>query len=180
MGDFYHPALTHGHTPLEVVDGSNPYNNDAVTVRYHRKGVGQPYKREHHVTVFHKEDQHLNFDPREDYLAGGLLQREEIRAAFKGVKKLSTQPGALWKGEDFFDKQSGSIRHSEKLVIAGAVVFEHVTLSIHPHQHLIDAGRTGLAKQAKALQDAEPTDANRRALSRIWEALNKPIKLGAA
>ena len=162
-GDFWNP--------LEGIADGDPYRNDSLARRYSQPEPLPPPKK------FHAEDQTLFFDPRRDYIAGGILQREEILKSFEELKELATQPGARWRAEDHFDKQSGMIRHTEKLIVNTRVVSEHITLSIHEHQHLIDSGRSQLAIKAKQLQQQEQTPEVQTALTKVWRLLNTPINL---
>lgn len=153
--------------------GINPY--DSEPVRYQQKSNGARSRR---VPIFIDKSAKdvLEFDLTEDYLAQSELTRTQILDEYSKVKVLAVQPSAHFRSRDWLDKNTGSQIHSTVLTVDAVVVSEHISMSVHPHQHLIDLGRGELIGEVRRIERrTPPTPETKRALEYIREILNRDV-----
>lgn len=157
--DFYDPRV-------RPVPG-DPYNNHSHGYRAHLINSGT-----------HPDT--LTFDPGVNYVVEQILEREQILQEFERIKTLGVLPNARWKSRDYFHRPTGSQIHQTKLIVDTATVSEHIVVSVHPNQHLVDEGRERLMKAAERMASEAPdSPATKRGIAYLMEIMNRPLTLAS-
>lgn len=169
--DFYAP---HEALRPAYLSEADPYNSKTVRVRHGSKSFRIA------TNGGRGAEEVLDFNPEANYVLEALLERQQILVEFERIRELGVLPSARWKSRDYFHRPTGSQIHQTKLIVDTATVSEHVVVSVHPNQHLIDEGRERLMKAAERMAtDSPDSPATKRGIAYLMEILNRPVTLAS-